>query len=136
MPATLHRPTDPFRWRRPVAALAMIFGVLTVVSGGHVLFGPAEAQMAAGDYVSFVVWFNFLAGWVYAVAAAGLWLGRTWAGRLAVFIAAATGLTALAFAVVVAQGRAFEMRTVVALAIRFAFWAGVAVLSRKRAQNS
>ena len=36
------------RWTRPVAIVAGIFGLMTIVSGGLVLFGPPEAQAAAG----------------------------------------------------------------------------------------
>ncbi len=120
-------------WTKPVAALSAVFGVTTVFSGGNVLFGPEQAKIVAGDYVSFVVWFNFFAGFMYIAAAVGIWLIRDWAFGLARFIALATLLAGLAFTIQVAQGVPFEMRTVGALTLRFGFWTVVAMaLGRNR----
>lgn len=114
-------------WTRIVAILALIFGLATILSGGNVLFGPDGARALAGDYVPFVVWFNFLAGFVYVIAAIGIWSRQGWAGGLSVALALATALVALAFGVQVMRGAPFEMRTVGALVLRFAFWAAIAI---------
>jgi hypothetical protein len=53
-----------------------VFGALTIASGGRVLFVSEAARVATGNYVPFVVWFNFLAGFAYVAAGVGLWLGR------------------------------------------------------------
>ena len=45
-------------WLRAVATLAIVFGILTIKSGGEVVFGVSDARAAAGNYVPFVVWFN------------------------------------------------------------------------------
>ena len=110
-----------------VAILAMIFGVATLFSGGNVLFGADEARKLAGNYVPFVVWFNFVAGFFYILAALGIWIGWKRAFGLSVAIAAATGLVALAFGLQVIQGGAYEMRTVGALALRVGFWVAIAM---------
>ena len=66
------------------AIVAVLFGIATVASGG-VLFG--DGAEAAGNYVPFVVWFNFLAGFAYVAAGLGLWLRRAWAPWLALALA-------------------------------------------------
>ncbi|MBK9517035.1 MAG: hypothetical protein IPO09_06690 [Anaeromyxobacter sp.] len=119
-----HRPA----WRFALAAVAAIFGAATLVSGGRVLFGSDAARAAAGAYVPFVVWFNFLAGFAYLVAAAGIALARRWAGALSLGIAAATLLACLAFAAHVLAGGAHETRTVVALAIRLTTWVAIGLV--------
>ncbi len=43
------------------AVVAVIFGLLTIFSGGRALFGGADM----GAVVPFVLWFNFLAGFAY-----------------------------------------------------------------------
>ena len=48
------------------AWVAIIFGALTVFSGGRALFGGAEAEAAVGNAVGYVLWFNFLAGEIWA----------------------------------------------------------------------
>jgi len=84
----------------------------------------------AGNYLSFVVWFNFLAGFLYLAAAAGAWTGRGWAFGLALLIALATGLVAVVFAYRIGQGAAFETRTIGALVLRTGFWTVSAMILR------
>jgi len=107
---------------RVVAALGILFGLLTIRAGGAVLFGADAAREAAGDFVPFVVWFNFLAGFVYVVAGAGLWMQQQWAVRTALGIAAATLVVFAAFGVHIAAGGAFEARTVIAMTLRSVAW--------------
>ena len=117
---------------RPVmkgaALLAMAFGAVTVVSGGNVLFGPDAAREMAGQFVPFVVWFNTIAGFVYVAAGLAIWSGHRWALGISVGIAAATALVAAGFGIWVAQGGAFEMRTIAALALRFGVWLAIALI--------
>jgi hypothetical protein len=110
---------------------AFIFGLMTVFSGESVLFGPAEAREWAGSYIQFVVWFNFLEGFAYVLAAIGLWQVKRWAANLTTLITAATAAAALGFTVVVLRSGAYEMRTVGALGFRFAFWTEIAVLAHR-----
>jgi len=118
---------------RVLAIAAAVFGVLTVVSGGRALFGSEAARAAAGAAVPFVLWFNFLAGFAYLVAATGIALGRSWARPLAVALAAATVAIFVLFGVAIAAGVPYEMRTVGAMVLRSAFWISVAlVLIRRR----
>ncbi len=112
-----------------LAAVAIVFGALTIFSGGRALFGGAEARAAVGNAVGFVLWFNFFAGFAYVLAGIGLWLGRSWAAWAAALLALATALVVGAFGVHVMGGGAYEMRTVGALALRLGFWALVAVLA-------
>lgn len=107
--------------------IAVVFGVLTVVSGGRALFGGADAQAAVGDAVPFVLWFNFLSGFVYVLAGVGILLGRTWGAPLTYLLAIAIALVFLAFGWRVLSGGSYEMRTVGAMSLRLAFWIGLAV---------
>lgn len=118
-------------WRRAAAAVAAAFGVATIVSGGRVLFGPEAAREAAGAYVPLVVAFNFGAGFAYVAAAVGIALGRRWGAWLAAAIAGATLAVFAAFGVHVAAGGAYERRTVVAMALRSAFWIALALAAAR-----
>ncbi len=60
-----------------ISLVAVAFGLLTIKEGGTILFGGEAARAAAGNYVPFVLWFNFLAGFAYVVAGIGLWLQAT-----------------------------------------------------------
>ena len=115
-----------------ISLVAVIFGLLTIKEGGAVLFGDEAARAAAGNYVPFVLWFNFVAGFAYVVAGAGLWLQQRWAVWLAVAIAAATALTFAAFGAHVYSGEAYEQRTVIAMSLRTLVCATIAAIAWRR----
>lgn len=122
-------PSQSSLWIRGAAVSAAVFGLLTIKEGGTVLFGDAAARAAAGAYVPFVLWFNFLAGFAYAIAAIGLWRRQRWAAWLAAGIAMATALTFAVFGVHVLAGGAYEQRTALAMALRTTVWTVIAALA-------
>ncbi|MBE0549925.1 MAG: hypothetical protein IH627_20150 [Rubrivivax sp.] len=122
----------PSFWMRAISLIAIGFGLLTIKEGGMTLSGNAAAVTAAGNYVPFVLWFNFVAGFAYVVAGAGLWMQRCWAAWLAVAIAAATALAFAAFGVHVVSGAAYEQRTVVAMTLRTLVWTAIALIAWSR----
>ncbi len=115
-------------WLIALAAIAVIFGLLTIVWGGWTLI-DVEAQQLAGDYVAFVLWFNFLAGFAYVVAGVGLWLQARWCVWLAIAIATATLLIFAIFGMQIWRGGSYEMRTVAALALRALTWFIIAAVA-------
>ena len=118
-----------------MAIVAMAFGVLTLKSGGAVLFFDDEARAAAGDYVPFVLWFNFVAGFAYILAGVGLIMRKHAAAKLAMVIAVATLAVFAAFGVYILSGGAFEMRTVVAMSIRSLVWVTIALFAWRWARS-
>ncbi|MEJ1157643.1 hypothetical protein [Prosthecomicrobium sp. N25] len=118
--------------RTGVGAIAVLFGLLTIASGGMALFGSAESRAAVGNAVPFVLWFNFLAGFAYVATGAGIVAGRPWSLKAAVAIAGATILVFALFGLHVLQGGAYEMRTVGAMALRSGFWLFVAAYLGRR----
>mgnify|MGYP003666914361 CR=1 FL=1 len=115
---------------KAAAVVGMVFGLMTIVSGGNALFGDAAARAAVGKAVPFVLWFNFAAGFVYVVAGAGLLFRRRWALWLSVAILVATILVFIAFAIHAQQGGLYETRTVGAMILRISVWAMIAYLAR------
>ena len=111
---------------KSLAVVAVLFGLLTVFSGGRTLFGGEGARLAAGAIVPFVLWFNFIGGFAYVACGLGLWGRRRWSVPLAVFIAVATGLVFATFGVHAWNGAAYEARTVGAMALRTLLWTGIA----------
>ncbi|MDO9189485.1 MAG: hypothetical protein Q7U24_06425 [Sulfurimicrobium sp.] len=118
-----------------IALLAVGFGLLTIKAGGAILFGDVAARTAAGNYVPFVLWFNFLAGFAYTAAGIGLWLRQRWAVWMAAAIAAATILTFAAFGVHIYSGGAYELRTVIAMSLRTLVWVAIAAIATRALQR-
>ncbi len=112
--------------------LSQLFGLLTIKSGGSVIFVDGPSRLVAGNYMPFVVWFNFLAGFIYLVAGVGLWLQKQWAIRLSMFIAVATLIVFVAFGIAILMGQAYEMRTVVAMSLRTFIWSVTSLIAYRK----
>lgn len=127
--ATVAHPTRRLTpGRLALGAIAVVFGVATLVEGGNVLFGGPAARAAAGDIVSFVLLFNFGAGFVYVIAGIATLLGQLRATWIARALAVTTLGIFVAFGVHVLSGGAFEPRTVIAMTLRSGFWVAQALL--------
>lgn len=116
-------------WLRLAAVVAVAFGLLTIKEGGTVLFGGDAARSAAGNYVPFVLWFNFLAGFAYVAAGVGLWRRQHWALWLALAIVGGTLAVFAAFGAHILGGGAYEQRTVIAMSLRSVVWAVISVIA-------
>jgi hypothetical protein len=127
----MNNPSTVSKTLRILSVIALLFGLMTIKSGGSVLFGTASAKLAAGNAVNFVLWFNFLAGFAYISAAPGLWLGKRWAMGLSGLIALMTMLVFIALGVHIAGGGEYENRTLAAMTLRTAIWATIYYFARR-----
>jgi hypothetical protein len=123
------------RWLGTLAIIAVIFGLLTIISGGRTLF-DAEAQRQAGNYVSFVLWFNFVAGFAYVIAGVGLWFQQRWSIWFSFAIAAGTFLVFAAFGLQIWHGGSYEMRTVAAMGLRALTWLAISAVAYAKLANT
>lgn len=119
-------------WVWTISVIAVVFGLLSLKEGGSVLFGVVDARAAAGNYIPFVVWFNFLAGFAYVAAGVGLWMQQRGAVGLAIAIAVATALASVALGFMVLSGTPFEQRTVFAMGLRTVVWTTIAAIAWRR----
>lgn len=122
---TTKRPT----WAWIASIIAVAFGIMTIKSGGSVLFIDGEARRAAGNAVDFVLWFNFVAGFFYIGAGIGIWLRKIWAPIMAISIAILTLLVFGFFGIHIMNGGEYEQRTVIAMTLRCSIWIVIAVIS-------
>lgn len=120
------------RWAmHAMGVTGILFGLLTIASGGLALFGGAQERVAVGDAVPFVLWFNFGAGFAYVCAGGGLLMRRRWGSRLSAAIALATIGVFAALGAHITLGGAYELRTVGAMILRSLVWSGIAVLAAR-----
>jgi hypothetical protein len=91
-----------------------------------VLFVDGPDRVAAGNYVPFVLWFNFLAGFFYVLAGVGLWFKQRWAVWLAGAILIATLVVFALFGLHIYSGGLYEFRTVMAMSLRSLVWSLIA----------
>lgn len=105
-----------------LTVLTVVFGIMTIKSGGQVLFGAQEYRSQAGHYVPFVLWFNFIAGFFYILAGIGLTLQNRYSVILPWLIASATLVIFGFFGYHIFNGGLFENQTVVAMSLRSGIW--------------
>ena len=111
-------------------AIAVLFGIITLIEGGSVLFSDGPARLAAGNFVPVVLWVNFLSGFIYILAGvailrgqrSGLILARALAGMLVMLFGY--------FLIHILMGGAWETRTLGAMILRLGFWVAAALLVR------
>jgi len=115
-----------------IAGIAAVFGLLTIKSGGSVLFIDGTFREEAGNYVPFVVWFNFLVGFVYLIAGGGLWRQKHWAVWVSIFIAVATLVVFAIFGIHILKGGVYEIRTIAAMSFRTIVWALIAIFAYRK----
>lgn len=121
--------TQPDNRRRTLGWLAIVFGVLTTISGASVLLGPEALQAAAGDVVRPILWFNALTGPVYVLAGAGILASRPWGRQLARLLAVAIATMLLYLVARILGGTPWEPRTLLAMIFRLAVWTAIARLA-------
>jgi hypothetical protein len=115
-----------------VTVIAVLFGLLTIKSGGSVLFIDGIDREAAGNYVPFVLWFNFLAGFVYLFAGVGLFMQKHWAAWISIFIVTTTIIVFALFGLHILNEGMYEIRTVAAMSLRTVIWALIAMFAYRK----
>ena len=105
------------------AILLTLFALITVFMSGSVIFDLFGIREKEGNYVLFIVIANFISGFIYLIAAYGLFFGRTWTTRLLVF---ATSILTISFVGLIwhiSSGGIYEQQTVKAMLFRIAITA-------------
>lgn len=115
-------------WLTVVAIAAILFGIATVKEGGTVLFTEAGKQ-SAGNYVPFVLWFNFIAGFAYIVAGIAMFRLKSCSRRLSALIAISTTIVFILFGIHIFNDGLYELRTVMAMTLRSTLWIYIAIVA-------
>lgn len=119
-------------WVWVTSIIAVAFGVMTIKSGGSVLFIDGEARRAAGNVVDFVLWFNFTAGFFYITAGIGIWLEKSWTPILAIAISVLTLVVFGLLGLHILNAGEYEQRTVMAMTLRSTIWAVISILCYRK----
>ena len=114
-----------------VAAIVAIFGLLSIFAGGSVILDLFEMRAKEGNYVLFVVWVNLICGFLYLIAAYGLFKQRKWTSivlglGIILLIGAFLGLF-----IWINQGGIYESKTVGAMTFRTLFTIAMFVIAKK-----
>ncbi|MDO8365841.1 MAG: hypothetical protein Q7T20_03515 [Saprospiraceae bacterium] len=103
---------------KTAAVVLSLFAVLTIFMSGSVIFDLFGIRAKEGNYVLFVVILNFICGFLYLIAAFGLFTKKIWTTQLLI---ASLGVLLVSFLGLlwhIESGGIYEMGTVRAMLFR------------------
>lgn len=104
-----------------IALIFLVFGFLTIVSGGRSIFSDAGIA-ARGNIVPLVLWFNFIAGFFYILAGVSTFKMKSCVKKLSAVLAVLNSVVLLYLVNHIYQGGLYENKTFVAMSFRTVFW--------------
>ena len=104
-----------------IGVFLIVFGLMTVVSGGKALFTDVGLQ-TRGNIVPLVLWFNFIAGFFYVIAGIHTYRLKNCVKKLSVLLAVTNVAVFIYLLSHIFQGQLYETRTLVAMSIRTSLW--------------
>lgn len=114
-----------------LSATLLIFGAVTVFMSSAVLFDFFGIRAREGNFVPFIVWTNWLCGFLYLVTAYGIYRQKKWTlyGLVTALVLLVTATAVLI--IHIKNGGLYEMKTLGAIAFRTALTALFTVLTPK-----
>lgn len=114
-----------------IYSFMILFGALTVFSGGRHLLIWNELQSEGRHFHLWILVFNFIAGFFYILAGISLLKEKNWGPFLVYSIASATAVFYAVFIIIVLNGSPYEKQTLYAMGFRTLFWLSASVMVRK-----
>ena len=113
------------------------FGLLTLFLSTSVIFDLFDIRSKEGNYVSFIVWANFICSILYLFAAYGFIKTKKWTAKLLGISATILAVAFVGLLIHIDSGGLYETKTVKAMIFRivvtilFAIMAYITILKKK-----
>lgn len=104
--------------QRTASGVLLLFAALTIFMGGSVIFDLFGIREREGNYVLFVVWANWICGFLYVLAAYGFIKSKKWTAILLGGISIFLMLTFCKFYIYIQEGGIYEIKTIYAMTFR------------------
>jgi len=102
------------------ALILALFGLLTLFMGGSVIFDLFDMRQKEGNFVLFVVWTNFICGFIYLFAAYSFFNYKKWTITLLIITVLILVLTLTRLLYYINIGGIYETKTIGAMLFRIA----------------
>jgi hypothetical protein len=114
---------------KAAAIILTLFGMVTVCIGGAVVFDLFGLREKEGNFVPFVVFTNFICGFIYIITAYGFWNAKRWSALLILcaFILLIVTFGGLIFHIT--TGGLYQFKTIDAMLFRLLFTMAFASLA-------
>lgn len=103
---------------KTAAIFSLIFGLATIFAGGSVIFDLFGMREKEGNYVLFVVWANFICGFLYIISSIGFFKRRKWTFGMLSLAFLILIATFLSLAIWILEGNIYETKTIMAMTFR------------------
>ncbi len=111
--------------KKPIRILTAIgigiFGLFTIYLSGSVIFDLFNMRAKQGNYVLFVIWANFICGFLYLAGSYGLLLKKYWTKKIFLISLIILLISLISFTIYVNQGGIHKVGTFKALSVRIFF---------------
>ena len=104
--------------RYVVAIVLIAFASVTVFMSSSVIFDWFGIREKEGDYVPFIVWTNFIAGFLYLISAYGFLKAKKWTFWVLIGTAIFLVTALIILGLYIDAGGIFELKTVGAMGFR------------------
>jgi hypothetical protein len=115
-------------FRYIIAIVLLAFAAVTVFMSSSVIFDWFGIREKEGDYVPFIVWTNFIAGFLYLISAYGLFKAQNWAFWIMLGTILFLMIALIVLALYINYGGVFEIKNVGAMMIRIGFTIALTVI--------
>lgn len=117
---------------KAAVVILALFGLLTIFMAGSIIFDKFGIREKEGNYVPFIVWANFICGFLYLIAAYGFIKMQKWTANIliiafVILIVAFGGLL-----IYINSGGIYETKTLAAMVFRTAVTLAFALFARRR----
>ncbi|MDP2688135.1 MAG: hypothetical protein Q8O62_12990 [Aequorivita sp.] len=103
-----------------IAITLIAFASVTVFMSSSVIFDWFGIREKEGDYVPFIVWTNFIAGFLYLISAYGLLKAQKWTFWVLTGATLLLIIALIVLALYINYGGVFELKNVGAMGFRIA----------------
>lgn len=101
-----------------LTVILTVFGLLTLFMSSSVIFDLFGIRAKEGNYVLFIVWANFICGWLFIFAAYGCFKSYKWATSILIFSEILIVLSFIGLFIHIKTGGIYETKTIGAMALR------------------
>jgi len=100
------------------AILIGIFGLFTLYLSGSIIFDLFDMREKQGNFVMFIIWTNFICGFLYLIGSIGLLKQKKWTKKVFLSALIILFLSSISFFIYVQMGGIHKTDTFKALTIR------------------
>lgn len=115
--------------RYVTAIVLIVFASATLFMSSSVIFDWFGIREKEGDYVPFIVWTNFIAGFLYLISAYGFLKFKKWTFWVLTVTAVLLVIALIVLALYIDHGGIFELKTVGAMGFRISLTIIFAVIA-------